>query len=128
MPSEKDGVLSDLNLDHFKCYKAQQAVPGSFERRIVTVTDQFRSRDVKVLSPTDLCNPVDKDGEGTLNERDHLTCYSVKNVSRLPGELRQVEAADQFGELSLKVLVGFGERLCVPSTKIDQDDDSDFED
>ena len=43
VPSKKNGVPADLNLDHFRCYDATVAAGSTFKQRIVTLTDQFLS-------------------------------------------------------------------------------------
>jgi len=50
MPSEKDGLTSALNLDHFRCYSAGRT-PGTqrFQRRFVSLEDQFGTKDSLLL-------------------------------------------------------------------------------
>ncbi len=110
----KDGVASDLNLEHFKCYKVKTAIgTPKFARREVTLVDQFGETTVTVLKPEALCNPVDKNGEGVKDSDTHLTCYKIipRSFSLKP----EVLVANQFGENELTVVSR--RTLCVPSAK-----------
>ena len=123
VPSEKNGVPSALNLDHFKCYEAE----GDPVNVIVNLQDQFGVEPVVLVAEPELfCNPVDKNGEGILNPTAHLTCYEVDQEE----EERVVIVANQFGDQILEV--EDPEFLCVPSEKTEvvllepeDDDDSD---
>ncbi len=113
VPAEKNGVPSDLNIDHFRCYNVRSS---DFKRRVVTLEDQFLSTPQEVQRPDTFCNPVDKNGEGINDPEAHLTCYKLRRVKG--GHLRlDVTTEDQFGELDLRVKVGRAETLCVPSAK-----------
>lgn len=116
VPSEKNGVLSDLNVDHFQCYNADEASGTPRFERVegVSLEDQFADTTATVYKLEQVCNPVDKNGEGIINEEGHLTCYKLKDV-RPKYQRQEVGAEDQFGELTLRV--GKPRRLCVPSTK-----------
>jgi hypothetical protein len=127
VPSEKDHVASELNLDHFQCYKAKMVeqpgdddddddddLPGVFEPRVVTLTDQFGSAQVTVVEPEALCNPVDKNSEGILDPETHLTCYKITQGIDAG---RNAAIENQFGPLTLNVKKA--ETLCVPSSKTD---------
>ena len=122
VPSEKNGLPSDLLIDHFQCYKVKVA-PGTpkFEKQEVTLDDQFNSGTAIVEKPLALCNPVDKNGEGILNPANHLVCYSLNKGPKLDPK-PEVTSVDQFGPLDLTVLKA--ERLCVPSTKEVSDEGS----
>ena len=62
-----------------------------------------------------LCTPVDKDGEGIVDQENHLMCYDVKKLKGDPKfEKRNVFTNNQFGPDELKVEKQ--EELCVPST------------
>ena len=120
VPAEKDGVPSDLNLNHYKCYKVAQGAP-KFTEREVGLVDQFETKATMVMRPRLLCNPVDKNGEGIVDGANHLTCYIIKDVAGQPEfEQQQVDVMDQFGEQDLNTLRGECRKtsfLCVPSTK-----------
>lgn len=112
LPSEKDGVSSALNLDHFKCYQAREAVgTPKFEQRRVSLVDQFGSVTVTVLKPEALCNPVDKNGEGILSPETQMTCYKI--VPRGFPPKPDISVLDQFGENTLMVVSR--RTLCVPT-------------
>jgi hypothetical protein len=80
---------------------------------VLTVDDQFGSRQVKVKAPTRLCVPTDKNGEGINDQDTHLMCYSVRPDPKT--RTQGVQATDQFGEavLDLKKEV----ELCLSSVK-----------
>jgi len=63
-------------LDHFLCYKAGNAWGSEkFPKTEVTLSDQFQSRTVTLINPSQYCNAVDKNGEGINDPSAHLTCY-----------------------------------------------------
>jgi hypothetical protein len=124
VPAEKDMVPSDLNINHFKCYKARttRGTPA-FTPREVEVSDQFdMNKLTNVIKPLLLCNPVDKNGEGMPFPENHLVCFRVKDV---PGQPRfqpqPIEVSDQFVIEDLGVAQRNECRtvrmLCVPSSK-----------
>jgi S-formylglutathione hydrolase FrmB len=108
VPSAKDPMLPGGSLDHFQCYKAKTATP--FQRRIVTLVDEFGSRTEAVLRPEAYCPPVDKNGEGVRNPGTDLVCYRIYPRR---GASQPVGIRNQFGPDRLAVA---GPRtLCVPS-------------
>lgn len=108
------------DLDHYKCYKVRS--PKWARRGIsIGIDDQFLSggffHPLKVIKPTRLCTPVDKNGEGIKNIYDHLICYKVK---RAKGEskherVRAIHVNNQFGPRQLDVKKP--KELCLPSQK-----------
>ena len=117
VPSEKDGLTSALTLDHFQCYSAART-PGTpkFQRRVVRLEDQFGTKDVRVVKPVSICTPVNKNGEGILDETAHLTCFTIQKIrGEPPFTRRDVQMSNQFGDQSLRVKRP--RTLCVPSTK-----------
>ena len=123
VPSEKDGVTSDLKLDHFRCYEVED---GDDLDVIVSLRDQFGFALAEVEQAELFCNPVKKDGEEVLDPLAHLTCYEIEDDEVERGVLVINELPDnQFLELEE------AELLCVPSEKLavvphgDDDDDSD---
>ena len=121
MPGEKDGIPSNLNIDHFKCYKMKKpkGVPKFLEQQEL-LKDQFEEKNTRVRKPKFFCNAVDKNGEGILNPGGHLTCYKIKDVRGQPKfPQAEFEIDDQFsnGE-PLKAQRGRGIKVtyaCVPS-------------
>jgi hypothetical protein len=112
VPTEKNGVPSELDVDHFACYRAK---PTRAKRPQVTLADQFETKRTKVLRPYTFCNAVDKNGEGIKNRRAHLTCYKIKDVrGQPPFAPRTANVANQFGTGTLRV--SRARLLCVPST------------
>jgi hypothetical protein len=112
VPTEKNGVPSELDVDHFACYRVK---PTRGKRPPVTLADQFETKRAKVLRPYTFCNAVDKNGEGIKNQRAHLTCYKIKDVrGQTPFVPRTTNVENQFGAGTLRV--SRARLLCVPST------------
>jgi len=64
-----------------------------------------------------LCTPVDKNGEGIVDEENHLMCYDIKKLKDDPKfEKLSVFTNNQFGPEDLEVKKQ--KQLCVPSLKI----------
>jgi hypothetical protein len=118
-PSEKNRIPSALQLDHYKCYAVKIPRRASkFEEKGVRLEDQFETKETKVIKPVALCTPVNKKEEGILDERNHLTCYQIKDVRRQNGfEKQSVSVHNQFGDGSLDIVKP--DTLCVPSEKTD---------
>jgi hypothetical protein len=123
VPAEKDMVPSDLNINHFKCYKvrATRGTPA-FTSRDVSVMDQFEDKMTTVIRPALLCNPVDKNGEGMPFPENHLTCFKIKDVSGQPAfQAQPIEVSDQFVtedlNLTQRADCSRVRMLCVPSSK-----------
>jgi hypothetical protein len=122
LPAEKDGIpLASPDLvNHFKCYDVRSTSGDRFEPRMVTVADQFETKEAILEKPISLCNPVDKNGEGVPDPGCHLVCYRLQDPARPIMEPRPVTVTDQFGTLDLLAISGSCRRvgvLCVPSTK-----------
>ncbi len=111
VPSEKNHVASNLNIDHYKCYKVSHASP-SFARQGLAVSDQWVSTTTSVLKPTAFCNAVNKNNEGVIDPTAHLACYKMKD----PGHLvpRNAVVDNQFGEETLAAIAA--RTICVPAT------------
>lgn len=112
-------ATAQFNLDHYKCYKVKDLKNPKFEKTTVSLTDQFgiNDGDFEAKKPFMFCNPVDKNGEGILNDDDHLTCYKVKGPRLQPNDRPEVEVVNQLGTLQLEAKKAF--LLCVPATKTD---------
>ncbi len=104
-------------LERFKCYKAKTAAgTAKFQQRMVTLADQFESKNTTVVKPVSICNPVDKDGEGIEDSTAHLACYKIKDVSgQSKLTPRNVTTENQFGTETLTATKA--DTLCVPSEK-----------
>jgi hypothetical protein len=108
------GQDCDATHDDYKCYKVKEPGRRSFERQFVTLDDQFGvDAGVQVITPSELCNPVDKNGEGISDSDGHLMCYKIRPGVR-PAQ-RFVTDTDQFGDERLRV--GGATELCVPAIK-----------
>jgi hypothetical protein len=120
VPSEKNGVPSAPNRDHYECYQVKVAPDWpAFEARDVDLSDQFTSGPAIVEKPLLLCNPVEKVDESgvvfpIVDPEGHFVCYELNKQPKLEPK-PEVTSLDQFGELTLTVVKS--ETLCVPSTK-----------
>jgi hypothetical protein len=118
LPSFKEVVqtaaaaAAPAGLDHFKCYQAEQP---QFQSLLVGLRDQFGQVQSKVIKPSQLCNPVSKNGGRVLNKGAHLVCYDTTDEGIVPFKPRDVRVSNQFGirQLSAEKPVA----LCVPSLK-----------
>jgi hypothetical protein len=103
-------VVQVPNVDHFKCYKTRKVT--GFVRRTVGLDDPFGPSVATLTRPDSLCNPADKNGEGTADPTAHLECYRVRD---LPRGSRTVTVNNQFGAQALTLRRA--RTLCVPSEK-----------
>jgi hypothetical protein len=95
--------------DHLKCYSGRFS--PRFQRRPVTLADQFGQKQSTVLRPLLLCNPAAKNAEPRFDRRAHLECYALK-----PERInRTVLVRNQFGTRT--VTLKRATMLCVPSEK-----------
>jgi hypothetical protein len=121
-PAEKDGIASDLNGDRMKCYRVVQKVGfRDFEERVVTLEDQFETKETNVLKPVLLCNPTELDGDPITSPTCHQVCYRIDDV---PGQEEftpvPVTVEDEFYDFSVDPFRGECRQvslLCVPSLK-----------
>jgi hypothetical protein len=95
-------------VDHFKCYKTR----APFPKRTVSLVDQFGSSTATVVRPSRLCNPVNKNSEGIVDETEHLMCYTILEPR---GAARDVRVTNQFGTQDLHVIKAV--ELCNPAEK-----------
>ena len=116
-PAAKNFIQSDLQINHYKCYRARSL--NRFQPRQVTVQDQFETRTGTLIKPMLFCNPVDKNGEGILNPSAHQTCYKFQ-ADGMTFQSPTINVLDQFGALDLRTIAGTcrkADLLCVPSLK-----------
>jgi uncharacterized delta-60 repeat protein len=105
------GAVRTTALDHFLYYRIERGTPA-FQPRTVTVRDQFRTSQSRVVEPLRLLNPVSKNG-GPISRPDaHLKCYRIEE-SRFAG--RTVSVQNQFGSHTFQVRQPT--RLCNPASK-----------
>ncbi len=116
---EFGGQPQTVGVDHFKCYKAGPPKRTPKLNQLVSLSDQFEDKLFKITAANQLCNPVDKNGEGIRNPIAHLTCYQIRQESG-QGKFvkRSVLVSNQFGD-DQQLDVSGSQSLCVPSTKID---------
>jgi len=109
--------LSDIVLDHFKCYDVRAR--GRLAPTRVQLIDGFESEWVQVRHATKLCNPAVKCHDGLCYEPQHpeahLTCYATQGLRDAPRfRRRRVAISNQFGRQELHVYQRSNE-LCVPT-------------
>lgn len=121
VPSFKDHDVipsepADLDINHFKCYDAKESKhTPKFETRDVNLSDQFDSLFMEVHKPKLLCSPVDKNGEGIVNDENYVMCYDLKKIKGEPKFQKiNVFTNNQFGPEELEAKKQ--KQLCVPST------------
>lgn len=114
VPAEKvePGSEFPVMLDHYKCYPV---IHGKELDENAHLMDQFIDEDVAVGKPVFFCNPVDKNGEGIINEVDHLVFYEIDPNTVFDPPL-SIEAVDQFNLYPLTVTTSLW--LGVPSAKL----------
>jgi hypothetical protein len=104
-------------VDHFQCYKVKRSKGSSKFNKItgIPIEDQFGTGTIDLLKVTDLCAPVDKNGEnpGAENHKFKLLCYMSRGNA--PFATKQVWLDDQFGPLN-GVSLSHRPRFCVPSS------------
>jgi hypothetical protein len=98
-------------LDHFLYYPIQNGTPA-FQPRTVTVRDQFRTSQARVVEPLRLLNPASKDGSTISRPGAHLKCYRIEE-SRFAG--RTVSVRNQLAAHTFQVRQPT--RLCNPASK-----------
>ena len=81
----------------------------------VAIEDQFGKGTIDLLKVTELCAPVDKNGEnpGAEQHQGYLLCYQARGNA--PFGTKEVWLNDQFGPLN-DVSLLHRPRFCVPST------------
>jgi hypothetical protein len=135
LPFPRGRSVSQLLLDHYKCYQAEPDERGENVRRTVLLEDQFGKVTVTVKDPELICAPVVKNadpGKPVLkfpddlrNPIEHLVCYRINEGDKEGSEHRdrEVSVDNQFGKQPLEVEKA--RLLCVPSIKTvlsDRDD------
>lgn len=114
LPTEKPELSPGLvNIDHFHCYEAT----GAPLNTDIFWSDQFFSFTNQLIEPMMLCNPAEKNGEGILNNDDHLVCYKiVDDPTVVVGSItinNQFSSATGATNIEVFSPVGF----CAPSSK-----------
>ncbi len=101
-------------LNHFQCYDVGRT---QFDRRDVSLLDDFGPSMVEVRRPKLLCAPVNKDNENPTAPLDpeHLVGYEIRRDAPRFERLNDEVVEDQFG--TLVVDLQRPERLLVPSAK-----------
>jgi hypothetical protein len=123
-PAEKDGIGSNLDGDRMKCYRVvQKDGPRDFQPRVVTLKDQFETKETQVIKPVLLCNPVALNGDPVTSPTCHQVCYRIKDVPGQPDFVSvPITVKDEFYSRSVNPFRGACRQislLCVPSLKTD---------
>ncbi len=122
VPTEKGRAPSPptpsaLAVDHFRCFKAKPAKGSPLvDGVLVTLADQFETRNAVVKRCLRFCTPVSKNGEPLQDAAGHLTCYKlVRDPADTvpPFQPIDLNVTNQFGDdqLTARPLP----HLCVPS-------------
>ena len=88
-----------------------------FEKRAVTLSDQFETGVFEVKKLKALYNPVEKDGQGILDPDTHLVGYGIQPDKNGPKHVKQtnIQVDNQFGTIFVDTRKP--DRLLVPSAK-----------
>lgn len=79
VPTNADGV------NNYKCYKVKDNKnPALADDIQVTLQDQFGTSIYDVKGVSKICNPVDVDSGGVVNQYNHLVCYKIKLAKEPP--------------------------------------------
>jgi hypothetical protein len=108
LASEKNDEGPPATLDDYKCYKAKFP---KFEKRTVTLVDQFGTIQAEVKKSERFCNPVARDGTPIQNPERHLECFKIK----APKVSQVVTVTNAFGVETVTTKKPVS--LCVPSSK-----------
>ena len=100
-------------LDHFQCWQVKDLKNPKFEKRGVTLNDQFTAGTVEVKKLFLVCAPADKDGSGVNDVNTHQCCYKIKGAKLDPPP--RVTVTDQFGDHEAEVKKA--KFLCQPCSK-----------
>ena len=113
VPTQKNTLPPPKDLDHFLCYEAVGLNPPNGR---VTLHDQFRTEDVKVLNPYLFCNAAEEiDAAGVvvtpiLHPGTHLLCYMTTKAPFVG-----IVLVNNRFEVNEGTSVGDADMLCVPS-------------
>ena len=110
-------LILNPDQDHFWCYIVSSETPQPAVD--ATLHDQFQTASVKVGTPLQFCNPVQKKvgsvTTGIVDIRDHITVYHLETAAPLPTE-RTFFATNQFGTRQ-QLTVDKATTLMVPTKK-----------
>jgi hypothetical protein len=111
LSGQPDG-LADDTLDHFECFTTRGGLARASN---IAIEDEFGTMMVDVKRPSQLCVPINKNGEGIPDPADHLMCYEVRLTTSSPFTAAGAVFVDnQFGPDTFEA---FRPReLCVPAS------------
>jgi hypothetical protein len=110
-------------LDHFFCYsvKPTKGSPKFAPKPNVHIVDLFEDLVFTVVESTpadnrELCNPVDKNGEGIIDDRTHLDVYQLLAPKKaVRAKEKNIPVTTQFGTVQVDLVLG--DKLFVPAAK-----------
>jgi hypothetical protein len=114
VPAELDDVVSALNIDRFKCYRARGERGTRFNRQTVAVADAFESKLTRVIKPRQICTAVEMEGASVLDPAGALACYRIKDEPGQGKLARQDVGIDDELSSRTETLIK-PSTLCVPS-------------
>jgi hypothetical protein len=112
VPADKNLEGFPYMLDHYLAYRVLHGKPAN---KIVNLIDQWLDEDVFVSKPVWFCTPVDKNGEGIINEVDHLVYYDIE--PHMPF-IMAFFVNDQFHPVQLPLFADSTLWLGVPTDKL----------
>ncbi len=123
-PQSDAAAPDNYTLSHFKCWTVEQQ---RWRRQVAYLQDQFDVQDrppyetVAVGRPEWFCNATSKQHGNAqfpvVDERDHLTCYQIQELTDDTFAQRSVLVSNQFGEQQ-QLQVVRPRDLCVPTDKM----------
>jgi hypothetical protein len=113
VPTEKLIAPGPIDGDHYRCWEVSDPSGASLGIG-VDLVDQFQGFATSVVDPYRLCNPVDKNGEGILDQESHLVCYTLQPEGDFLDFAIPIQ--NQFFSLA-NVDLEQPFALCAPSTK-----------
>ncbi len=114
-PLAPPGGAFGADVDHYKCYNSRPTLPR-FTPVTVSLADSFETTTEVAVKPFELCNPVDKNGEGIVDPTAHLHCYRTRRTPSTPQFQSQlVDVTNQFGTQQLQIYRRHS--LCLPAEK-----------
>lgn len=124
-PTQTPTATVPMNVDPYKCYRIKPK-SSNFQRRTVTLVDQFQEKKTVLLKPLYLCNPSAKgDAQGDdmselRHPDDHLVCYGIRDENKPKVNIPNVMTRNEIEPEMVNVEtfeVHKAKLLCLPSSK-----------
>ena len=108
-------ALQATEIDNYNLYWAKRTPrTPKFERRTVSLVDQWIDENVEVIRPLRFATPAEISPEEYIDKAAKLTCYKIKMVGKF--EQRDVKIQNRFGQETLSVKKP--SMLCLPSEQL----------